>query len=45
MPTFENRYEVVVITDAADAETARAVQIEALEDVSFDITFLGGDSA
>jgi hypothetical protein len=45
MPTFENRYEAVVITNAPDAETALAVQIEALEDVALEVTFLGGDSS
>jgi hypothetical protein len=44
MPTFENIYMVVMITEAATPQSARREQEVALGDVAYEVTFVRGES-
>lgn len=45
MPTFENVYEVRMITDAEDADWAREIQEQELGQIAYGWYFISGDSA
>jgi hypothetical protein len=44
MNTYENVYQVRVITEAENAEIALRVQMEDLENVAYEVVLLEGDS-